>query len=214
MAITQTNLTADLGINDTQMSVAAGAGFPGAGVIANPGWLVRIDKEYLLAISQPVTNTIKIAQRGFNGTAAAAHDLLAKVTVSSSGSDFPDSAPGNLTVLPANLPSMTTIGENRIFTVAEVHSWGNQPQLFAITKATAAAVTLVAPGKDQDGLVVTFTSLTAAAHVITATALLNDAVTGGPHGTITFAAFAGSGITMMAQNGLWNVMASVVAPIT
>jgi hypothetical protein len=214
MAITATNLVSDLGINDTTMVVAANAGFPPVGVVANPGWLVRIDKEYLLAISQPVTNTIKIAQRGFNGTAAAPHDLLAKVTVSASGSDFPDSSPGNLTVLPANLPSMTTIGENRIFTTAEVHSWGNQPQLFAITKATAAAITLVAPGKDQDGLVVTFTSLTAAAHVITATALLNDAVTGGPHGTITFAAFAGSGITMMAQNGLWNVMASVVAPIT
>jgi hypothetical protein len=109
---------------------------------------------------------------------------------------------------------MTTIGENRIFTTAEVHSWGNQPQLFAITKATAAAITLVAPGKDQDGLVITFTSLTAAAHVITATGLLNDAVTGGPHGTVTFAAFAGAGLTLMAQNGLFNVMASVVAPIT
>jgi hypothetical protein len=214
MAITQTNLTADLGINDTQMSVAAGAGFPGTGVIANPGWLVRIDKEYLLAISQPVTGTIKIAQRGFNGTAAAPHDLLAKVTVSSSASDFPDSAPGQLTVLPANLPSMTTIGENRVFTTAEVHSWGNQPQIFAITKATAAAITLVAPGKDQDGLIITFTSLTAAAHVITATALIADGVTGGPHGTVTFAAFAGASITLMAQNGLFNTIGSVTAPIT
>jgi hypothetical protein len=96
---------------------------------------------------------------------------------------------------------MTTIGENRVFTTAEVHAWGNQPQIFAITKATAAAITLVAPGKDQDGLIVTFTSLTAAAHVITATALIADGVTGGPHGTVTFAAFAGASITLMAQNG-------------
>jgi hypothetical protein len=214
MALSATNLVSDLGVNDTTMVVAANAGFPSAGVIANPGWLVRIDKEYLLAISQPATNTIKIAQRGVNGTYAQPHDLLAKVEVSASGSDFPDSAPGQLTALPANLPSMNTIGENRIFTTAEVHTWGNQPQIFAITKATAAAITLVAPGKDQDGLVVTFTSLTNAAHVITATGLIADAVTGGPHGTITFGAFAGASITMMAQNGLFNVLGSVVAPIT
>jgi hypothetical protein len=214
MPITQTNLTADLGTNDVTMVVAAGAGFPGTGVVANPGWLVRIDKEYLLAISQPVTGTIKIAQRGFNGTAATPHDLLAKVEVSSSASDFPDNAPGQLTALPANLPNMTTIGENRVFTTAEVHSWGNQPQIFAITKATAAAITLVAPGKDQDGLIITFTSLTAAAHVITATALIADGVTGGPHGTVTFAAFAGASITLMAQNGLFNTIGSVTAPIT
>ena len=58
MAITATNLTSDLGVNDTRMVVASGTGFPTVGTIENPGYLVRIDNEYMLAVQQPVTLTI------------------------------------------------------------------------------------------------------------------------------------------------------------
>jgi len=216
MAITATALSADLTASGLTMTVASGTGFPTAGAPspANPGYLVRIDKEFMLAISQPVAGTIKLAQRGYNGTAAAAHDTLSKVEVSSAPNDFANPSPGNVVSLPNYVPAMQTIGEDRIFTSAEVAAWGNQPQDFAITKATAAAITLVAPSKAQDGLVLVFTSLTAAAHVITATSLLADAVTGSPHTTATFAAFIGASLTLKAENGLWNVIAAVVVPIT
>jgi hypothetical protein len=215
MAITQTALSADLTATGLTMNVSSGTGFPTAGGNpVSPGYLVRIDREYLLAIQQPVSGVIKLAQRGYNGTAAAAHDILAKVEVSSLGSDFANPSPGNVTSMPPYQPGMQTIGEDYTFSSTEIAAYGNQAQNFPIAKATAAAITLVAPSKAQDGLVVTFTSLTAAAHVITATSLLGDAVSGSPHTTATFAAFIGASLTLQAQNGIWNVIASVGVTIT
>ena len=216
MAITQTALSADLSRTGLTMKVASGTGFPTAGAPpVSPGYIVRIDKEYMLASTQPVAGIIKILQRGYNGTAAAPHDILAKVEVSALGSDFADPSPGNVVTLSPDVPSMQTLGENFAFAAADVAAWGNQPQNFAITKATALATsTLAAPSKAQDGLTLVFTSLTAAAHVITATTLLADAVSGSPHTTATFAAFIGASITLQAQNGLWNVISSTGVTIT
>lgn len=215
MAITQTALSADLSATGLTMTVANGGGFPSAGsTIANPPYLVRIDKEFMLAVQQPVSGTIKLAQRGYNGTAAKAHDILAKVEVSSDPSDFADPSSGNVVSLPNYIPSMQTIGEDYTFTTTEIAAYGNQPHNFPILKASAAAITLVAPSKAQDGLTITFTSLTAAAHVITATTLLGDAVSGSPHTTATFAAYIGASLTLQAQNGIWNVISSVGVTIT
>ena len=215
MAITQTTLSADLGANDVTMVVGSGTGFPTAGSsIANPGYLVRIDNEYMLAIQQPVAGTIKIAQRGYNGTAAVAHDLLSHVLVSSAPSDFNPVAPGNQVDLPPALPIQQTLGEDRTFTTAQIAAFGNQPRLFAITKATACLFTLVAPSEAQNGLTIVFTSLTAAAHVLTATSLLGDAVSGSPHTTATFAAYIGTSLTLQAQNGIYNVVSSTGITIT
>lgn len=214
MALSATALTADLGVNDVTMVVASATGFPAVGTVANPGYLVKIDSEYMLAISQPVALTIRIAQRGYNGTAASSHDTLAKVMVSSAPGDFSQPSPGNVVDLPPSTPIQQTIGEDITFTTAQVTGWGNRPRIFAIDKASAAAITLVAPSKAQDGLTLVFTNLTAAAHVITATTLLADAVSGSPHTTATFAAFIGSSLTLQAQNGLWNVIGAVVCPIT
>lgn len=215
MAITATTLAADLGANDVTMSVASGSGFPTSGsTIANPGYLVRIDNEYMLAVQQPVSGTIKIAQRGYDGTAAVAHDILAKVLVSSAPSDFSPVAAGSQVELPPFTPVQQTIGEDLTFTTAQVAALGNQPRVYAITKATAAAITLVAPSKAQDGLTLVFTSLTAAAHVITATTLLGDAVSGSPHTTATFAAFIGATLTLQAQNGIYSVVSSTGITIT
>lgn len=210
MAITQTALTADLNIGSNTMTVSSGTGFPAVGTFANPGYLVRIDKEYMLAIAQPVAGVIKLAQRGYHGTAQQNHDVLAKVEVSSAPSDFADPAAGNVAVLPGNLPTYETIGEDRTFTAAEVAGWGNQARTFALLKATATAITLVAPSKAQDGLVVQFTSLTALANVITATSLLANGATGSPYTTATGSdTKIGATLTLQAQNGLWNVVSNV-----
>ncbi len=214
MAITQTALSADLSATGLTMTVASGTGFPTVGATTPASNLmVRIDKEKFLAVYQPVANVIKIAQRGYDGTYAAPHDVLAKVEVGLM-SDFADPSAGNSVGLPPYLPNQQTIGEDYVFTSTEVAAWGNQPRIFAITKGAAAAITLVAPSKAQDGLTIVFTNLTAFAHVITATTLLADAVSGSPHTTATFAAFIGSSLTLQAQNGLWNVIAAVVTPIT
>ena len=211
MAITQTTLSADLSANALTMTVGSGTGFPtSGGAPVTPGYLVRIDKELMLATSQPVSGVIRLAMRGYAGTAAAAHDILAKVEVSALGSDFADPSPGNSVTLPPYLPSQQTIGEDRTFTSTDIAAYGNQPQDCAITKATAAAIVLVAPSKAQDGLVLRFTSLTAAQHVVTATALLANGATASPYTTATGAdAKIGASLTLQAQNGLWNVIANV-----
>jgi hypothetical protein len=207
MAITATALSSDLSATGLTIVVASGTGFPAVGTIAAPGYTVRINREFMLAVAQPVAGTVKVIQRGYNGTFAQAHDLLSKVEVSALGSDFADPFPGNVTSMPPYQPGMQTLGENFAITASDVASWGNQPQNFAITKATAIATsTLAAPSKAQDGLTIVFTSLTAAAHVITATSLIADAVSGSPHTTVTFAAFIGATVTLQAQNGLWNLV--------
>lgn len=209
MAISQTYLTADLSATGLTMTVNSGTGFPTAGgSTPSSNYLVRIDKEFLLAVLQPTAGTIKIAQRGYNGTQATSHDILAKVEVSSVPSDFADPSAGNVVSLPNYLPNMQTIGEDYTFTTTEVAAWGNQPRNFPITKATAAAVTLVAPSKAQDGLTLVFTSLTAAAHVITATNLFGDGSSSSPVDTATFGAYIGATTTIQAQNGIWNVVGS------
>lgn len=214
MAITQTALTADLSATALTMTVSSGTGFPAAGTGPAKNYIVRIDKEFMLAISQPSSGVIKLAQRGYNGTAAAEHDKLAKVSVSAAPSDFAEPSPGHVVSLPPYLPTQETIGEDRTFTSAEIAAWGNQSRLFAITKATAAAIVIVAPSKAQDGLELTFTSLTAAAHTITGTGLIADGASGSPEDLITFDAFIGATITLVAQNGLYNLKANVATVVT
>lgn len=79
---------------------------------------------------------------------------------------------------------------------------------YVITKAGVAALTLAAPTATvDDGLELTVTSNTANAHTITATSLINNGTTGGPHTTATFAAFPGASITLMAYQAEWYVVA-------
>lgn len=215
MAITQTSLSGDLSATGLTMTVASGTGFPAAGgTTPQSNYVVRIDKEFMLATLQPTTGVIKLAMRGYNGTAATAHDVLAKVEVSGNPGDFAEASAGNVVSLPPYLPNEQTIGEDYTFTTTEIAAYGNQPRNFPILKATAAAIVLVAPSKAQDGLVLEFTSLTAAAHVITATTLLGDAVSGSPHTTATFAAFIGATLRLEARNGIYNVISSVGVTIT
>ena len=77
---------------------------------------------------------------------------------------------------------------------------------YKITKGSAAALTLAAPTTAQDGMVLNIVSNSDYAHVITATDLLDDGVTGGAKDTATFAAFAGAAITLMAVGGKWSVV--------
>lgn len=76
------------------------------------------------------------------------------------------------------------------------------PGRYAITKATAAALTLAAPVSGaEDGLRIQVYSDTAAAHTITATGLFAD---GAGHTDIcTFAAQIGAVANLVARNGKW-----------
>lgn len=75
-----------------------------------------------------------------------------------------------------------------------------------ITKGSAAAMTLAAPATSDNGVVVRIFAGSAYAHVVTATDLIEDGVTGGAKDTYTTAAFVGSGASLMAYGGKWYLL--------
>jgi hypothetical protein len=87
-------------------------------------------------------------------------------------------------------------------------------KIVVLTHADAGAYTLAAPTADtHDGMVMTFTAGTAAAHVITATDLIHDGVTGGAKDTATFAAYLGASLTLVAYQGYWYVLSKNLCTI-
>ncbi len=81
------------------------------------------------------------------------------------------------------------------------------PATYVFTKAGVLAATLAAPAVADNGKVIRITSATANAHTLTATGLLQTGTAS--VNLATFAAQPGAGLTLMAVNGKWNVLASV-----
>ena len=77
--------------------------------------------------------------------------------------------------------------------------------IVALISTDAGLYTLAAPSAGQAGVFLIITSKTAAAHVITATNLINDGV-GPTLDTITFDAQPGASIQLVAYNLLWYVV--------
>jgi hypothetical protein len=82
-----------------------------------------------------------------------------------------------------------------------------------LTKGSAGAYTLRAPTAEETGLRLTIINGTAFAHVLTATNLLDDGVTGGAKDTATFGAFVGSAIELLADNLKWTVVSKNVVTV-
>lgn len=80
-----------------------------------------------------------------------------------------------------------------------------------LTKAGIGAYTLAAPS--SDGITLTIVNRTANAHIVTATGLLDDGVTGGSKNTLTFGAFAGATAVLTSGGSKWNVVALKAATV-
>lgn len=201
MALQQTTLTAAITASQLTLPVAAITAFPAVGTrfVNQP---VLIDAEYMFCVGVNATSIV-VRGRGSEGTAAAAHDNLAAVITSAVPGDFPVAAAGQVTPIDAAEDTVITVTTDGAIAVPQSDTVIN------INKATALAGTLAAPSLASNGVTVKLTSQTAAAHIITATTLIADAVTGSPHTTLTFAAFKGATITLVAENGLWNVQSAV-----
>lgn len=78
-------------------------------------------------------------------------------------------------------------------------------RIVAVTKVTAAALTLAAP--TADGLLFTIISDTAAAHEVTAPDEIIVSGEATAYDTITFDAQIGASITLVSSNGNWVVVA-------
>lgn len=75
-----------------------------------------------------------------------------------------------------------------------------------LTKGSAAAMTLAAPALGDNGTRIVIQAGSAFAHVVTATGLIQDGVTGGAKNTYTTAAFVGSGAMLEAYAGKWHLL--------
>jgi len=90
------------------------------------------------------------------------------------------------------------------------------PHFAVLTKTSAGAYTLAAPpasGSDDEGMAIEITAGTAFAHVVTATGLIQDGVTGGAKNTWTSAAFVGSSLKLRGYNGKWHVISKNLGTI-
>lgn len=131
-------------------------------------------------------------------------------------------------LVPCVVPSLKTTGDSgmRWLTLAQLNlalnrgteydtdgAIGKQAGTALLTKAGVGAFTLAAPTADEEGTILNIINQTANAHVITATNLLDDGVTGGAKDTATFGAFVGAAITLRATNLKWAVVSKNVVTI-
>lgn len=204
MALTRTSLSAACTATARTLSITStSSGFPPVGVIQNPGQLMLVDSEKMLIQLVPVANTVKVIQRGYDGSIAVAHDILAPVVTSATAADFAGIAQGEVVNRPPDVWDQVTLGQDGALAVPTKNT------NVLITKATACLFTLAAPGKDIDGLKLNITAATNAAHVLTATSLLDNGLSGSPWTTGTWGALAiGGTLQLMAMNGVWAVIAA------
>lgn len=103
-------------------------------------------------------------------------------------------------------PKQVTIAGDGAITIED--------SVVVLTKGSAAAITLAAPTLLQANTRITITAGSAFAHVVTATALVQDGVTGGAKTTLTFGAFLGATIELIAIGLFWHVVSKNVVVIT
>jgi hypothetical protein len=194
MALTSTTITGDITATALKCVVTSATGFAA-------GQVAKIDGEYML-ITKVTGTTISLGMRGYNGTAAVAHDLLSTITTTADNSDWTVVPTGASTDRPPYALDVVSVGENGTIACP------TRDTVIMLTKATAlASTTLGNPPLDRDGLRVMVTSATDAAHVITG--VFADGTTG-THTTATYAAFNGASMDLVAQQGTWNTTSTAI----
>ena len=209
MAITRSSISAAMTATQKTLAITSATGLPGVGISAR-SQIIRVDGESMKTIDgicQVSTGVITLMQRGAEGSTAVAHDILAPTLTTPTASDFSDFGVGVNVPIPPTLPRLSSIGQNGVIAVPV------QDTVVLLTKATAlASTTLADPPTDLDGVRLTLTSMVDTAHVVTTVNCFDG--TSGAHTTLTFAAFIGASVTLMAAAGAWNVISNNQVTIT
>lgn len=174
MSLTNTTLAAACGPSDLLLSVTSTTGFPAVGTYGSRQPM-RIDGETMLVEVVPVSGTVKVLMRGFDGTVASAHEALSVITTSSDPADFLGVPVGSTTQRPIAVDDIVTIGVDTTFTAAGTPATATTLPLpvknttYIITKASAAAIVLISGVAAQMGVRMRFQNGVAAANTITYT---------------------------------------------
>jgi hypothetical protein len=195
MSLAKTQLAAAISHDTLDIPVVSSTG----ATVNKP---VLIDHEYM-AVQEVVSATlVRVRTRGDQGTQAVAHNALASVIFGTGEAgewpDHPVAASGRIA---PHYPEHVSLG------VSGTINPSSFPEFQVDYAVTKAGVYLGPPNKADNGKRITITSTTAFAHVITATGLFKTGAA--TVNTATFAAFAGAGFTAVAEDGLWNIVASV-----
>jgi hypothetical protein len=191
MALTVTSLNGAITRDARSMTLTAFTN-PATGPITAPT-MALVDGEAVFVTETSFAPSVGIA-RGMAGTLAVAHNTLAPVIYGLT-SDFTQGANGATT---AQTAPVWSYGVDSTMTNPTVNA------TIYIDKATAAALTLTDPAKDQQNTV-TVISRTAAAHTITYATGFYDNTTSSD--VATFAAVAGASMVFAAQGGKWRPLA-------
>ena len=92
-------------------------------------------------------------------------------------------------------------------------TFANPSNIAELTKGSAGAYTLAAPTAAQEGYRLLILNQSAYAHVVTATNLLDDGVTGGAKAPATSGAVVGATLDLIALNLKWHVVSKNVCTI-
>lgn len=161
---------------------------------------ILLDTEFAYVVQQTASGVFTLRSRGSDGTAPTPHDPLTNAYASLTN-DFGNPQPGTVVTIDPAEDLAITLGQDGTIILAGANT------IYNINKASAAALILPAPLVSDNGVSCVFTALTAFAHVITSTGLIQDGTSGAPKTTATFAGFKGATITFVAENGFWNVSA-------
>lgn len=180
MALTPTTIAGAMSANATTVKLTASTS------IAKK-MLLKIDGETMLVSDITLAPTVSVA-RGENGSLAVAHANLAPA-IYGVPSDFTN----------ANGAPIVSYGADGAITIPTIDT------TIYLTKATAAAMTLAGPAKDQTN-VVTIIGTVAVANTVTYTAGFYGDTTSSD--VATYAAKVGASLTIQAQSGKWGPVAT------
>ena len=198
MAITNTSLAAAFSATSLVLKATAATG-------ATVGGFAKVDGEFMTITAISGVN-ISVGQRGSNGTAVVEHKILAPLTFGLF-SDLTDFGATGIVQPVIMEKDIVTIGADGVIAVPV------RDTIYVIQKGAAlASSTFANPSAAQNGILVTFTSGTDFAHVVT-TVAVRDGTTG-LHTVLTFPAFVGAGCTLLAMNGQWYVVGNNAVVIT
>ena len=195
MALTQTTLTAPCAASDLRLTLTSTTGFL-------PNQAIRIDSETMYCTQVVSPTVVGVRSRGADGSIAMFHDIGSNVEISGAAGDYGTPALGEATQVPTYAPPVITLGS-----ITQTLALPSEDTIYVFNNTAMITANLPAPDKAHDGLKLTFTSMSAAAHKVVSPAALATGVTGGPFGTGTLAAFRGASLMLLACQGQWNVLA-------
>ena len=199
MALSRTTLSAAVGLNDTQISVASASGFAA-------GYYIQIGDEFFKQSSAAVGTVIPVL-RGQNGSYNRAHVSGAAVVVGSAD-DFAQAAPGVVN----SYPLAGRRREKKSYSASGAIALPTPgSDLIAMLNGTSVlAMTVAAPSKDMDGDMLYIASNGAAAHTVTFTGGLSGA--GSSYDVLTVNASKPVLLgPFMAVNEVWQMAVAVPA---